>query len=113
LTTPISLNTLLLQTHTGDSFALLSGTSMSTPHVAGIAALIKQHNPLWTPSMIASAISTTSSKYDNLGEPIMAEGLEVNSLFPATPFEYGSGFVNPNRAVDPGLVLSSGTYLLV
>ncbi|KAK7348405.1 hypothetical protein VNO80_22960 [Phaseolus coccineus] len=101
---PMSASEPLLK---GDSFALLSGTSMSTPHVAGIAALIKQHNPLWTPSMIASAISTTSSKYDNLGEPIMAEGFEFNSLFPATPFEYGSGFVNPNRAVDPGLVLSS------
>ncbi|WVZ12192.1 hypothetical protein V8G54_016722 [Vigna mungo] len=91
----------------GNSFALLSGTSMSTPHVAGIAALMKQHNPSWTPSMIASAISTTSSKYDHLGQPIMAEGYEVNTLLPATPFDYGSGFVNPSRAVDPGLVLSS------
>lgn len=109
LTTQISLKTLLLPTHTGNMFAILSGTSMSTPHVAGIAALIKQHNPSWTPSMIASAISTTSSKCDNLGEPIMAEGYHVNSLLPATPFDYGSGFVNPNRAVDPGLVLPSGT----
>ncbi|KAK7387727.1 hypothetical protein VNO78_22517 [Psophocarpus tetragonolobus] len=91
----------------GQNFALLSGTSMSTPHVAGIAALIKQYNPLWTPSMIASAISTTSSKYDNLGEPIMAEGMEVNSLLPSTPFDYGAGFVKPNCAIDPGLVLSS------
>ncbi|TKY53980.1 Subtilisin protease SBT2.4 [Spatholobus suberectus] len=91
----------------GHNFALLSGTSMSTPHVAGIAALIKQYNPLWTPSMIASAISTTSSKYDNLGEHMMAEGFEANSLLPSTPFEYGAGFVNPNCAIDPGLVLSS------
>jgi len=82
---------------------------MSTPHVAGIAALMKQHNPSWTPSMIASAISTTSSKHDHLGQPIMAEGYGINTLLTATPFDYGSGFVNPNRAVDPGLVLSSST----
>ena len=98
----------LLPTHTGHDFALLSGTSMSTPHVAGIAALIKQYNPLWTPAMIASAISTTSSKYDNLGEHMMAEGFEASSLLPSTPFEYGVGFVSPNCAIDPGLVLSSG-----
>ncbi|KAJ1427166.1 Peptidase S8/S53 domain [Sesbania bispinosa] len=92
----------------GQDFALLSGTSMASPHVAGIAALIKQYNPSWTPSMIASAISTTSSKYDNLGEDIMAEGYEINSLYPSTPFEYGAGIVSPNCAIDPGLVLSSG-----
>ncbi|RDX89922.1 Subtilisin-like protease SBT2.4, partial [Mucuna pruriens] len=102
--TPISVLEPMLK---GQDFALLSGTSMSTPHVAGIAALIKQYNPLWSPSMIASAISTTSSKYDNLGEHIMAEGFEANSLLPSTPFEYGSGFVKPNCAIDPGLVLSS------
>ncbi|BAT92381.1 hypothetical protein VIGAN_07108400 [Vigna angularis var. angularis] len=69
---------------------------------------MKQHNPSWTPSMIVYAISTTSSKYDHLGHAIMEEGYEVNTLLPATPFDYGSGFVNPNRVVDPGLVLSSG-----
>ncbi|KAI4295957.1 hypothetical protein L6164_035950 [Bauhinia variegata] len=92
----------------GNNFALLSGTSMATPHVGGIAALIKQHNPLWTPSMIASAISTTSTKYDNLGEPIMAEGYKINSLYPSTPFDYGAGMVNPDLAIDPGLILLSG-----
>lgn len=86
---------------------------MATPHVAGIAALIKQYNPSWTPSMIASAISTTSTKYDNFGEHIMAEGSEINSLYPSTPFDYGAGMINPNSAIDPGLVLTSGTFLVV
>nr|KYP58271.1 Subtilisin-like protease [Cajanus cajan] len=101
---PVSASEPMLKGH---NFALLSGTSMSTPHVAGIAALIKQYNPLWTPSMIASAISTTSSNYDNLGDHMMAEGFEANSLLPSTPFDYGAGFVSPNCAIDPGLVLSS------
>ncbi|KAI3989321.1 hypothetical protein MKX01_026904 [Papaver californicum] len=42
-----------------------------------LMALIKQFNPLWTPSMIASSISTTASRFDNRGEPIMAEGAEI------------------------------------
>lgn len=92
----------------GHSFALLSGTSMATPHISGIAALIKQYNPSWTPSIIASAISTTATKYDKNGELIMAEGSDVGSQYPSTPFDFGAGFVSPSRAMDPGLVLSSG-----
>jgi len=84
---------------------------MAAPHVAGIAALIKQHNPSWTPSMIASAITTTSRKYDKLGDPLMAEGYEANTLHPSTPFEHGAGIVDPSRANNPGLVLSSGIYV--
>ncbi|PQQ12161.1 subtilisin-like protease SBT2.4 [Prunus yedoensis var. nudiflora] len=95
-------------TLTGYNFALLSGTSMATPHVAGIAALIKQYNPSWTPSMITSAISTTATKYDGDGEFIMAEGSDIGSSYPSTPFDFGAGFVSPSHAMDPGLVLSSG-----
>ena len=95
----------------GYNFALLSGTSMATPHIAGIAALIKQYYPLWTPSMIASAISTTANKYDNNGELIMAEGSD--KLYPSTPFDFGAGLVSPNHAMDPGLVLSSGKTFII
>ncbi|KAF5197933.1 Subtilisin-like protease [Thalictrum thalictroides] len=92
---------------TGNNFALLSGTSMAAPHVSGIAALIKQYNPSWTPSMIASSISTTASKYDNSGEIIMAEGPEIASIYPSTHFDIGAGLINPSLALDPGLVFPS------
>ncbi|TQD98725.1 hypothetical protein C1H46_015634 [Malus baccata] len=93
---------------TGYNFAPQSGTSMATPHVAGIGALIKQYNPSWIPSMIASAISTTSTKYDKNGELIMAEGSGIGSTYPSSHFDLGAGFVGPSRAMDPGLVLPSG-----
>ncbi|XP_024023201.1 subtilisin-like protease SBT2.4 [Morus notabilis] len=102
---PISASDPILE---GLSFALVSGTSMATPHIAGIAALIKQYNPSWTPSMISSAIDTTATKYDNHGQVIMAEGFSIGSLYPSTPFELGSGLVTPSCAIDPGLVFSSG-----
>lgn len=92
----------------GYYFALLSGTSMAAPHLAGIAALIKQNNPSWSPSMIASAISTTATKYDNYGERIMAEGFDFNSLYNSTYFDFGAGLVSATHAIDPGLVLSAG-----
>ncbi|XP_027087762.1 subtilisin-like protease SBT2.4 [Coffea arabica] len=92
----------------GQNFALISGTSMATPHISGIAALIKQNNPKWTPSMIASAMSTTATKYDNQGDQIMAHGFEIDSLYTAAPFGFGAGHVNPSRAMDPGLVFSAG-----
>jgi len=89
---------------TGKNFAIMSGTSMAAPHIAGIAALIKQHNPSWTPSMVASVLSTTATKYDNSGETISAKGYDLGSLLPSTPFDIGAGLVNPQRALDPGLV---------
>nr|XP_004235142.1 subtilisin-like protease SBT2.4 [Solanum lycopersicum] len=92
----------------GHNFALMSGTSMATPHIAGIAAMIKQYNPSWTPSMIASAISTTASTYDNLGDPIMAHGFDLYTLHTSAPFGFGAGLVNPSGALHPGLVFSAG-----
>ncbi|GLT72651.1 hypothetical protein SLA2020_445640 [Shorea laevis] len=38
----------------------------------------------------------------------MAEGYDIGSLSPSTPFDFGAGLVSPTRAIDPGLVLFSG-----
>ncbi|KAL6839703.1 hypothetical protein ACP4OV_030391 [Aristida adscensionis] len=89
----------------GGHFALLSGTSMAAPHVAGVAALIKRRHPSWSPAAIASALSTTARRHDGLGSPIMAEGFRPGSLRRATPFDCGAGFMNAAGALDPGLVV--------
>jgi hypothetical protein len=81
----------------GRDFDFLSGTSMSSPHIAGIGALMKQAHPDWTPAMIKSALMTTASQLRNNGSPI-AGG----------PFAYGAGQVVPNSAIDPGLVYNAG-----
>ncbi|XP_004145469.3 subtilisin-like protease SBT2.4 [Cucumis sativus] len=98
---PLSASEPLLK---GYHFALMSGTSMAAPHIVGIAALIKQKYPSWTPSMIASAMSTTATKYDMNGDLIQAEGFNLHALYPSTPFDFGAGLVSPSNALDPGLV---------
>lgn len=90
---------------------MVSGTSMAAPHIAGIAALIKQKHPHWSPAAIKSALMTTASTLDHGGQPLQAQqyaGVEELTLGTATPFDYGSGAVDPEAALDPGLVFDAG-----
>ncbi|RVW78858.1 Subtilisin-like protease SBT1.6 [Vitis vinifera] len=81
-------------------FNILSGTSMACPHVTGIVALVKAVHPSWSPSAIKSAIMTTATILDKNRRSITVdpEGRKGNA------FDYGSGFVNPTRVLDPGLI---------
>ncbi len=81
----------------GRNFDFYSGTSMSSPHIAGIAALIIQAHPDWSPMMVKSALMTTASTMTNAENPI-----------PGNYFGYGAGQVVPNSAFDPGLVYDAG-----
>ncbi|KAK3141820.1 hypothetical protein QOZ80_4BG0338700 [Eleusine coracana subsp. coracana] len=83
----------------GPTFNVISGTSMSTPHLSGVAAFIKSVHPDWSPAAIKSAIMTTADVTDRAGNPILDE-----QRVPADLFATGAGHVNPERAADPGLI---------
>jgi subtilisin family serine protease len=85
----------------GNFYDALSGTSMSSPHIAGLAALVKSKHLDWSPMWIKSALMTTAGQTDNTGAAIQRG--TVN----ATPLDMGSGHVRPGLAFDPGLVYDS------
>jgi hypothetical protein len=67
---------------------------MSAPHVAGVAALLRQAHPDWSPASIKSALMTTAYQAVD----------RQDGETPAHAFDFGSGHIDPNRANDPGLV---------
>ena len=75
----------------GRRWDLYSGTSMASPHIAGLAAFIHALRPRWSPMMIKSAMMTT------------AYNLQGNHH----PFAQGAGHVQPRRFLQPGLVLDA------
>lgn len=81
----------------GRDFDLLSGTSMSSPHVAGLGALLMDLHPDWSPMMIKSALMTSGGD--------VLDGPNTN---PLVIFRQGAGHVRPNNAANPGLVYDSG-----
>ncbi|XP_026416260.1 subtilisin-like protease SBT1.7 [Papaver somniferum] len=83
-----------------------SGTSMSCPHVSAVAAIIKSHHPDWSPAAIKSAIMTTATVTHKTGGGRISKNMDGSST---TPFDYGSGHINPVAALDPGLIYEYGT----
>ncbi len=81
----------------GRDFDLYSGTSMSSPHVAGLAALFKDLYPSWSPMAIKSALMTTGT-----------DVLDGPNTHPLVIFRQGAGHVAPAKAADPGLVFDAG-----
>jgi subtilisin family serine protease len=82
----------------GQYFQYRSGTSMAAPMVAGIAALLKEAEPDWSPGMLKSALMTTA----------YTQVRSADGAFLANPFDMGSGHVDGNAALNPGLVYDAG-----
>jgi subtilisin family serine protease len=71
-----------------------SGTSMASPHAAGIAVLVRQANPSWTAMQVKAALQSTA-------DPSMITGYETRRA--------GTGAINARRAVDTVAFVSTST----
>ncbi|KAF9597462.1 hypothetical protein IFM89_018908 [Coptis chinensis] len=86
--------------HRSVKYNIISGTSMSCPHVSGAAAYVKTFHPDWSPSAIKSALMTTAFPLNS-------------STNPDAEFGYGAGHIDPVKAINPGLVYDAteGDYI--
>ncbi|MFN7037428.1 MAG: S8 family serine peptidase, partial [Bellilinea sp.] len=82
------------------NFGIMSGTSMSSPHVAGAAALLKALHNDWSPAAIKSALMMTA-KYEGL--------LKEDRATPADAFDHGAGRLDLSAAARAGLILEETT----
>jgi hypothetical protein len=79
----------------GDSFMSIAGTSMSSPHTAGAALLLRDLHPDWTPGQIKSALMTTA----------ITDVLKQDLATPADPFDFGAGRIDLVEASAPWLTI--------
>ncbi|KAB7744746.1 S8 family serine peptidase [Nostocoides sp. F2B08] len=88
----------------GQLFQSISGTSMSSPHVAGLYALLKQAHPDWSSAVAKSAVMTTARQ----------DVVKEDGKTPADPFDFGAGHVDPGQPskrgsiFDPGIAFDAG-----
>jgi len=77
-------------------FAFLTGTSMSGPHVAGGAALVRAVRPTWTPMEVHSALMMTARRDQWMPDVVT----------PATPDDVGTGMIDLSKAALAGFVMN-------
>lgn len=82
-----------------NNYGYFTGTSMSTPHTAGAAALLRSVHPGWTPSEVKSALMLTADTH----------GTREDGTTPWTPDDVGSGRTDLSKAALAGFVLDE-TY---
>lgn len=78
-----------------EAYNRISGTSMATPHVAGLAVLLKQEHPDWTPFEIRAALANTADFISD------ANGTQYDV------YSQGAGRVNIANAIKTPAVLQS------
>lgn len=82
----------------GQLFQSISGTSMSSPHVAGLLALIDEAHPEWSAAVAKSALMTTARQ----------NVTKEDGSTDADPFDMGAGHVDPGTPADAGSIFDPG-----
>ncbi|WP_281374285.1 S8 family serine peptidase [Halobacillus locisalis] len=72
-------------------YAPLQGTSMAAPHVAGLAALVIEAHPDWSPAKVKQAIMSSADLLDGY-----------------LPTEQGTGFIDATGAIEPDVLIDPG-----
>ncbi|MFC1656355.1 S8 family peptidase [Patescibacteria group bacterium] len=80
-----------------DTYGYGSGTSMSTPVVAGIAALIKAEQPTWPHAKIINTIRTHTD--------------DIGALNPSYKYKLGSGRINAEKVLNSSEAHTSGSII--
>ncbi|GGF21871.1 minor extracellular protease vpr [Halobacillus andaensis] len=76
-------------------YQALQGTSMAAPHIAGVAALLKEAYPEWTPLDIKQSLMSSADLLQQKGVPL-------------PPTEQGAGYVDTEAAIQPELWIDPG-----
>ncbi|RWU13068.1 GlyGly-CTERM sorting domain-containing protein [Pseudidiomarina gelatinasegens] len=90
----------ILSAAPGKSYAILDGTSMASPHVAGAAALVLAHNPELTPKQVKSVMMTSAALTVK----------KEDALTPADPFDVGAGRLDLPAAINVGMTFDKASF---